>query len=81
MQEQQQPNIDFKSTTQVLGADGDKDILFGQAFIIRKVSKFLVGASEDALIPIPVFYDLNSKKIILDSIPADIRDEYKDFSL
>ena len=81
MQEQQQPNIDFKATTPVLGADGDKDILFGQAFIIRKVSKFLVGASEDALIPIPVFYDLNSKKIILDSIPADIRDEYKDFSL
>jgi hypothetical protein len=81
MQEQQVPNIDFKSTSPVTGADGYVDILFGQAFIIRKVSKFLVGSEEDALIPIPVFYDLNSKKIILDSIPVDIRDEYKDFSL
>jgi hypothetical protein len=79
MQKQPQMNIDFANTTSVEGFDGGK--LFGQAVVIRKVSKFLVGAEEDALIPIPVFYDLESKKIIKDSLPPELRDEYSDISL
>jgi len=79
MQEQPKLNIDFKNTTSVEGHDGGK--LFGQAVVIRKISKFLVGADEDSLIPIPVFYDLESKKIILDTLPPDIREEYKDIAL
>ena len=72
-------NIDFKNTTSVEGFNGEK--LFGQAFIIRKVSKFVVGGNEDALMPIPVFYDLETKKILIDSIPKDIREEYEDISI
>jgi hypothetical protein len=79
MQEKPQLNIDFTNTTSIEGFDGGK--LFGQAVIIRKVSKFLVGSDEDMLIPIPVFYDLESKKILLDSLPKELRDEYKDISL
>jgi hypothetical protein len=79
MNQQPQLNIDFKNTTPIEGFDGGK--LFGQAVIIRKVSKFLAGADEDMLIPIPVFYDLESKKILPDSLPKDIRDEYKDITL
>jgi hypothetical protein len=79
MQEQPQLNIDFKNTTSVEGHDGGK--LFGQAVVIRKVSKFLMGSDEDMLMPIPVFYDLESKKILVDSLPKDIRDEYKDITL
>jgi hypothetical protein len=77
--EQPQLNIDFKNTTSVEGFNGGK--LFGQAVVIRKVSKFLVGADEDMLIPIPVFYDLDSKKILPDSLPKELRDEYKDIAL
>lgn len=77
--EKPQINIDFKNTTAVTGFDGGQ--LFGQAFIVRKVSKFMVGADEDQLIPIPVFYDLETKKIILDTLPPDLREEYKDTSL
>ena len=77
--EKPQLNIDFQNTTPIEGDNGGK--LFGQAVVIRKVSKFLVGSDEDMLIPIPVFYDLESKKILLDSIPKDIRDEYKDIAL
>ena len=44
------------------GFDGGK--LFGQAFVLRKVSKFVVGGEEDAILPIPVFYDMETKKII-----------------
>ena len=79
MQNTQQPQIDFKNTTSVEGFDGG--LLFGQAFIIRKVSKFILGTDEDAMIPIPVFYDLDTKKIILDSLPPELRSEYKEISL
>jgi hypothetical protein len=79
MQKQPEMNIDFTTTTPVEGFDGGQ--LFGQAFVLRKISKFLIGASEDALIPIPVFYDLESKKIIKDSLPPELRDEYADISL
>ncbi len=74
----QKPQVDLKSTTSVEGFDGCK--LFGQAVVIRKVSKFVTGTDEDMLMPIPVFYDLESKKILKDSIPPEIRDEYKDIS-
>ena len=72
-------NIDFKNTTPVEGFDGGQ--LFGQAFVMRKVSKFVTGGAEDALLPIPVFYDLETKKIILESIPTELRDEYKEIAL
>ena len=75
----QQPNIDLTNTTPVEGFDGGK--LFGQAVIIRKVSKFVTGTDEDMLMPIPVFYDLESKKILKDSIPPEIREEYKDMTI
>ena len=72
-------NIDFKNTTPVEGFNGEQ--LFGQAFVIRKVSKFVVGGDEDALLPIPVFYDLETKKILIDSIPKELREEYAEMSI
>ena len=78
-QQQQGLNIDFKNTTPVEGFDGGQ--LFGQAFVIRKVSKFVTGGTEDALLPIPVFYDMETKKIILESVPTELREEYKDISI
>jgi len=79
MDNQPQMNIDLKNTTPVTGFDGG--VLFGQATLLRKVSKFVIGGTEDALVPIPVFYDLESKKIILDSLPKEIREEYKDHAI
>ena len=76
---QQGLNIDFKSITAVEGFDGGQ--LIGQAYVLRKVSKFVVGGKEDALLPIPVFYDLETKKIVADSIPKELREEYKDISI
>ena len=79
MQKQPEMNIDFTTTTPVEGFNEGQ--LFGQAFVLRKISKFVIGSNEDALIPIPVFYDLESKKIIKDSLPPELRDEYADISL
>tara|TARA_R110000737_G_scaffold37012_1_gene56824 strand:- start:68 stop:313 length:246 start_codon:yes stop_codon:yes gene_type:complete len=78
-QQQQGMNIDFKNTTMVKGFDDG--LLFGQAFVLRKVSKFVAGTDEDAMLPIPVFYCMDSKKIIGESIPKEIRDDYKDITI
>ncbi len=79
MNQPQGLNVDLKNTTSVTGFDGGH--LFGQAFLLRKISKFVVGGNEDGLLPIPVFYCKDSKKIIKDSIPTELREEYKEITL
>jgi hypothetical protein len=75
-------NIDIKSTTAVLSSNG-KPLLLAEGTVLRKGSKFLLGTDTDPLIPIPVLYDIETNKILLDMIPKEIREEYKDigFSL
>ena len=80
MQQQvQQPPIDLKNTTSIENFDGG--VLFTQGVLLRTVSKFVMGTDEDALLPIPVFYDATSKIILESSIPKELREEYKDHIL
>jgi len=72
----QQPQIDLKNTTEVKNFNGGS--IFQQGVILRKVSKFVTGTSEDAMMPIPVFYDPTSQKILTDSVPKELREELKD---
>ena len=76
MQPQQQPNIDLKNTTSVETESGKK--IWQQGALLRKVSKFVTGTDADAVMPIPVFYDPESGKILEDSLPKELREEYKD---
>jgi hypothetical protein len=75
MENQPQLNIDLKSTTSIETPDGNK--IFQQGVLLRKVSKFVVGAKEDAVMPIPVFYDPQTNKILESTIPVELREEYK----
>ena len=68
-------NIDLTKTTTVEPENGK---VWAQGVILRKVSKFVTGTNEDALMPIPVFYDPTSQKILTDSVPKDLREELKD---
>ncbi len=70
-------NVDLKNTTKVETPEGG--VVFQQGVIVRKVSKFVVGADEDAVMPIPVFFDPTTGKILIDTLPPELRDEYKDF--
>ena len=81
MSEQQNMNlnVDLKSTTAIEGQDGNQ--IFQQGVLLRKVSKFVVGAEEDAVMPIPVFFDTVSGKVLESTIPVDLRDEYKEISI
>ena len=72
----QQPQIDLKNTTGIKNSsDGS---VFSQGVILRKVSKFVTGTNEDALMPIPVFFDPATNKILTDSVPRDLREELAD---
>jgi hypothetical protein len=74
----QQPGIDLKTTTSIEAPGGTQ--IFQQGVLLRKVSKFLAGTDNDAILPIPIFYDPSSGKILSDTIPPDLREEYKDIS-
>jgi len=70
-----QPNIDLKNTESVEHKNGK---VWAQGFIIRKVSKFVAGTPEDALMPIPVFYNPETGEILQDTLPKELRDEAGD---
>jgi len=69
-------NIDLSNTTGIETPFGR--VYFQQGVILRKVSKFVTGGTEDAILPIPVFYDSESGKILKDTLPPELREEYKD---
>lgn len=77
--QQQQMNVDVKNTTSMETPSGK--VVFQQGMILRKVSKFVVGADEDAIMPIPVFFDPETGKILESTIPVDLREEYKDHTI
>lgn len=69
-------NITLKNTQPVLSADGNQ--VFAEGVILRKVSRFVAGTEEDAIMPIPVFYDIQTGKILVEMLPKDLRDEFTD---
>jgi len=54
-QQQQSLNIDIKNTSPVLSPEGNA--VFQEGVILRKVSRFVTGTSEDGIIPVPCFFD------------------------
>ena len=77
-QQPQNPNVnvDIKSTTPITSPEGHH--VFAEGVILRKVSKFIAGTSEDAIMPIPVFYDVKTGKILVEMLPKELREEYAD---
>ena len=71
-----QPQIDLKSTTAITNSEGKS--LFQSGVILRKISKFVAGTDNDAIMPIPVFYDPTTMKILGEGIPVELREELKD---
>ena len=69
-----QMNIDLKNTTPIISEEGNQ--IFAEGVILRKVSKFVSGTAEDAIMPIPVFYDVVTGKVVTETLPKDIRDEF-----
>ena len=68
------PNIDLQNTTPITSSTGGK--IFSEGVILRKISKFVAGTTEDAIMPIPVFYDVISGEVVVDMLPKELRDEF-----
>ena len=77
-QQQMNMNIDLKNTQSVEHANGK---VWAQGFIIRRISKFVAGTPEDALMPIPIFYDPATGEILQETLPKELRDEAGDNNL
>jgi hypothetical protein len=73
-----QLNIKLGNTIGITNSEGGS--VFQQGIILRKVSKFVAGTPEDAIIPIPVFYDPHTFKIFADGLPKELREELKEES-
>jgi len=77
MNEQMKMNVDIKQSTPITDAEGNQ--IFYEATVLRKISKFLTGTSEDAVIPIPVFVNKEGK-ILIELLPREIRAEYEEYN-
>ena len=67
-------NFDLSKTTAIDTPSGGK--IWQQGMILRKVSKFVAGTTDDAIVPIPVFYDPETNKVLGDTLPPQLREEY-----
>ena len=67
-------NIDIKSSQPITSPEGNH--IFAEGVILRKVSKFVAGTAEDAIIPIPVMYDVKTGNVLVELLPTELRDEY-----
>ena len=73
-QQQPQMNLDLSKTTPIDTPSGGK--IWQQGIILRKVSKFVTGTTEDAIIPIPVFYYPQTGNILEETLPRELKEEY-----
>jgi hypothetical protein len=77
----QEPNININLTNTIGIKNSSGGSVFQQGIILRKISKFVAGTPEDAIIPIPVFFDPESKKIFKEALPKELREELEDESI
>jgi hypothetical protein len=69
-------NIDIKNTRPITSPEGNQ--VFAEGVILRKVSRFLTGTQEDGVIPIPVFYDIKTGKVLVELLPKELRAEFEE---
>jgi len=70
MSQQQQMKIDINKTSPVLTKTGEQ--IWQQGFLLRKVSRFITGGTDDSLVPIAVFYDAATGEICKEGLPPEV---------
>jgi len=75
-QQQMNLNIDIKNTAPVTSEEGN--MVFQEGVILRRVSRFVTGTSEDGIIPVPVFFDVKTGKVLIDMLPKELREEFQE---
>ena len=72
--QQPQMNLDLSKTTPLETPSGGK--IWHTGMVLRKVSKFITGTPEDAIVPITIIYDPKTNEILGDTLPKELREEY-----
>jgi hypothetical protein len=75
-QQQMNLNIDIKNTRPITSPEGNQ--VFAEGVILRKVSRFVTGTQEDGVIPIPIFYDIKTGKVLVELLPKELRAEFEE---
>lgn len=63
-----------KDTTPLYSEDGN--MIFQEAVILRKASRFLTGQKEDSIIPISVFIDVKTGKVLKELLPKQLWSDF-----
>ena len=75
-QQQMNLNIDIKNTRPITSPEGNQ--VFQEGVILRKVSRFVTGTSEDGVIRVPVFFDVKTGKVLVELLPKELRAEFEE---
>jgi len=75
---QPQLNIDLLNTTPIESSTGRR--VFQEGAILRKVSKFVIGSQEDAILPIPVMFDIETGEVVIEMLPKELREEMTEYN-
>lgn len=67
-------NVKLDATEPITSPEGNH--VFVEGVLLRKVSKFIIGAQEDGIIPVPCFFDPKTGKILIELLPKELREEY-----
>ena len=70
------PQVNLNDTTAITTPGGKH--IWKSGVILRQISKFIAGTEDDAVVPIPVFYDPENGKILKGTLPEDLREEFAD---
>ena len=70
--------VDLQNTEMV--KDSEDNVLFTPGYLLRKVSKFITGGSEDSLVPVQVWYNPETGKILEHGLPPAIVEELKELN-
>jgi len=73
--QQMNVNIDIKNTQAITSPESNH--VFAEGVILRKVSRFVTGTSEDGVIPVPCFYDVATGKVLVELLPKELRGEFE----
>ena len=78
--QQPQPklNIDLAATQPLVTEGGN--MLFAEGVLLRKVSKFITATNEDAILPIPAFYDVKTGEILVSMLPKELHEEIIEYN-
>ena len=73
----QEVDVEVKDTKIVL--NDSNGVVFNQGTILLQPPSTHPDTSHTTLLPVPVYYDPKTFKILKESIPADLRESLKEF--